>query len=142
MKLSMKANYAVRAAIALAANGSMTTGRIAAAQHIPKKFLEQILLAMKAAGLVGSKAGPKGGYELSRPADTITLGEILRAVEEPLTVGRTRQAEDGSNGSSAVERTLEEIRNFIRNKLDEVSLRELSAGSTDRKQVEELMWYI
>lgn len=85
--ISQKAKYALRALVALARAGrgaAMTIGDIAETQAIPKKFLEQILLELKRAGIVESKRGKAGGYGLFRPADMISFGEVLRLIDGPI----------------------------------------------------------
>jgi Rrf2 family protein len=85
--ISLKAQYAYRALLALARAGTdevQMIGDIAEAQRIPKKFLEQILLDLKHHGLVASRRGKAGGYQLLRPADQITFGEVLRIVDGPI----------------------------------------------------------
>jgi Rrf2 family protein len=87
VRLSAKADYAIRAAVELAAaaDGTPVKGeRIASAQQIPPKFLENILLDLKQSGLVASRRGAEGGYWLARPADAISLADVIRAVEGPL----------------------------------------------------------
>src|SRR5437868_12051003 len=86
MRVSAKADYALRAVIELAgADDRPVKGeRIAQAQEIPLKFLENILGDLKHAGLVRSQRGAEGGYWLARPADEVTLAEVIRAVEGPL----------------------------------------------------------
>jgi Rrf2 family protein len=86
MKVSAKADYAARAAaeLASAADGPITADRIAEAQDIPGKFLETILLELKHAGIVRSQRGPDGGYALARPAEDISLADVIRAVDGPL----------------------------------------------------------
>src|SRR5437879_1982641 len=87
MRVSAKADYALRAAAELAAaegKGHVKGEQLARAQGIPPKFLENILLELRHAGLVQSQRGAEGGYWLARPADEITLAEIIRAVEGPL----------------------------------------------------------
>jgi len=86
VRVSAKVDYAIRAAIELAAIGDGPTKgeRIAQAQEIPLKFLENILGDLRHAGIVRSQRGAEGGYWLARPADEITLAEIIRAVEGPL----------------------------------------------------------
>src|SRR5438045_7790219 len=86
MRVSAKADYALRAVIEVAgaADGPVKGERIAQAQEIPLKFLENILGDLKHAGLVRSQRGAEGGYWLARPADEITLAEVIRAVEGPL----------------------------------------------------------
>jgi Rrf2 family protein len=87
MRVSAKADYALRACIQLAAaegEGHVKGERVAQAQEVPLKFLENILGDLRHAGLVRSQRGAEGGYWLARPADEITLAEIIRAVEGPL----------------------------------------------------------
>jgi Rrf2 family protein len=73
MRLSARADYALRAAIELAAaqEGHITAEQLAQAQHIPGKFLETILTHLRRSGLVRSQRGPDGGFWLARPADEI-----------------------------------------------------------------------
>src|SRR5947208_12266891 len=87
MRVSAKADYALRAVIELAVIGSdvpVKGERIAQAQEIPLKFLENILGELRQAGLVRSQRGVEGGYWLAKPADEITLAEVIRAVEGPI----------------------------------------------------------
>ena len=86
MRVSAKVDYAVRAAVELAGeqSGPVKGERIAHAQEIPLKFLENILGELKHAGLVRSQRGTEGGYWLARPANEITVADVIRAVEGPL----------------------------------------------------------
>ncbi len=86
MRVSAKADYAVRAAAELAAagEGPVKGEKLADAQDIPLQFLEHILLELKHAGIVRARRGAKGGYWLARPADDITIAEVVRAVEGPI----------------------------------------------------------
>ncbi|MDX2642508.1 RrF2 family transcriptional regulator [Streptomyces sp. NPDC001902] len=87
MRISARADYAVRAALQLAASpeaGPMKAEAIAAAQDIPHKFLEGILNEMRRAGLVLSQRGGNGGYRLARPAGSISIADVIRAVDGPL----------------------------------------------------------
>ena len=87
MRVSAKADYALRAVIELAVIGgeSPVKGeRIAQAQEIPLKFLENILGDLRHAGIVRSQRGVEGGYWLARPAEEITVAEVVRAVEGPI----------------------------------------------------------
>lgn len=79
--ISNKAKYAFRALLAIAAGPageSMTSADISRRHSIPHKFLEQILLDLKKAGILDSRRGKSGGYVMLRPADTISFGEVLR----------------------------------------------------------------
>ncbi|MDX6413971.1 MAG: hypothetical protein QOH23_1381 [Gaiellaceae bacterium] len=87
MRVSAKADYALRAVIELAVIGgeSPVKGeRIAQAQEIPLKFLENILGDLRHAGIVRSQRGVEGGYWLARPAREITVAEVVRAVDGPI----------------------------------------------------------
>ncbi|MET7638554.1 Rrf2 family transcriptional regulator [Streptomyces sp. NPDC005438] len=87
MRISARADYAVRAALELAAAGADTSVKaeaIATAQGIPHKFLEAILGDMRRGGLVASQRGGKGGYRLARPPEEIAIAEVIRVVDGPL----------------------------------------------------------
>jgi Rrf2 family protein len=86
MRVSAKADYALRAVIELAAaaDGPVKGERIAQAQEIPLKFLENILGDLRHAGVVRSQRGAEGGYWLARPADEISVADVVRAVEGPI----------------------------------------------------------
>ena len=88
MKVSTRGDYAARALLSLALHGSdrpTSVKEIAERTGLPQPYLEQILLAVKGAGLVRSKRGVGGGYVLARPAEEISLADILAAVDGPLT---------------------------------------------------------
>lgn len=87
MRVSAKTDYAVRAAAELAAvppGEPLKAERIADAQTIPLKFLENILAELRHAGLVASRRGPEGGYLLAKPANEVTVADVIRAVDGPL----------------------------------------------------------
>jgi Rrf2 family iron-sulfur cluster assembly transcriptional regulator len=91
MKVSTRGDYAARALVSLAlhaeASGPTSVRVIAERTGLPQPYLEQILLAVKGAGLVRSKRGVGGGYVLARPPEDITLAEIVSAVDGPISVG-------------------------------------------------------
>ena len=85
--LSKKTQYGMKAMVALGRRyreGPVMIGTLAREESIPVKFLEVILLDLKTRGLLSSKLGRKGGYQLSRPPSTITIGSIIRIMEGPL----------------------------------------------------------
>jgi Rrf2 family protein len=85
--ISRQAKYALRALIALARikpGSAAQTSDIAAAEKIPKKFLEQILLRLKNQGMVQSRRGNRGGYALLKPASEITFAQVLRTIDGPI----------------------------------------------------------
>ena len=91
MKVSTRGDYASRALLSLAlhaeASGPTSVRDIAERTGLPQPYLEQILLALKGAGLVRSKRGVGGGYVLARDPSEITLGQIVSAVDGPIAVG-------------------------------------------------------
>jgi len=91
VKVSTRGDYASRALLSLALRsdetGPTSVRDIAERTGLPQPYLEQILLALKGAGLVRSKRGVGGGYVLARPAEEITLGAIVSAVDGPIAVG-------------------------------------------------------
>ncbi len=91
MRVSSKGDYACRALLSLALHqptpGPTSVRDIAERTGIPQPYLEQILLALKGAGLVRSKRGVGGGYVLARPASEIRISEILSAVDGPISLG-------------------------------------------------------
>src|SRR5438105_3698617 len=95
MRVSAKTDYAVRALVELAASGAgpVKGERLAVAQDIPLKYLENILVQLKTAGLVRTLRGTEGGYWLARPADTISLADVIRAIDGPLANVRGRAPE-------------------------------------------------
>ena len=97
MRVSAKVDYALRACAELAAanEGPVKGDRLAQAQEIPLKFLENILLDLKHAGLVQSQRGADGGYWLSLPPEEISLAEVIRAVEGPIANVRGQRPELG-----------------------------------------------
>ena len=95
MRISAKVDYALRACteLAVAGDGPTKGDRIAAAQAIPIKFLENILSELRNAGIVATQRGVEGGYWLARPAEQITLAEVMRALEGPLANVRGHRPE-------------------------------------------------
>ncbi|MFF9000682.1 RrF2 family transcriptional regulator [Streptomyces achromogenes] len=87
MRISARADYAVRAVLELAVrqgNGPVKAEEIAAVQDIPHKFLEGILGDLRRAGIVESRRGGGGGYRLARVAPSITVADVIRAVDGPI----------------------------------------------------------
>lgn len=131
MRLTAKADYAVRAMVELAAQGSPAKGDvIAERQGIPFKFLENILLELKHAGLVESLRGSDGGYWLARPAQEITLADVIRAVEGPLAnVRGVRPEALAYQGAAVALRTVwVALRANVRAVLEAVTVAEVATG--------------
>jgi Rrf2 family protein len=131
VRTTAKADYAVRAAIELAAAGDVITAeQVAQAQSIPLNFLENILGDLRRAGLVDSRRGQAGGYLLARPADEIALADVIRAVEGPLANVRGYPPEDlAYEGSAAKLRDVwVALRASVRSVLEEVTLADVAQG--------------
>jgi Rrf2 family protein len=97
VRVSARADYAIRALLELAAAGPDTPVRadaIAHAQAIPAKYLENLLADLRRARLIASQRGAGGGYRLARPAASITLADVIRAIDGPLTGVRDDAPED------------------------------------------------
>jgi Rrf2 family protein len=134
MKISAKADYAIRAAAELAGaadGGLIKAERIAAAQRIPIKFLEAIMLELKHAGVVKSIRGAEGGYSLARPPADITVADVIRAVDGPLANVRGERPEDALYTGSAEHLTQVwiAVRAALRDVLEQTTLADLVSGS-------------
>ena len=130
MRVSAKADYAIRAMVELAAagEGPVKGERVAQAQAIPIKFLENILLDLRRAGLVESQRGAEGGYWLARPAAEITLAQVIRAVDGPLASVRGRRSEQLEYAGSAepLREVWIAVRASLRNVLEAVTLADVA----------------
>jgi len=133
MRVSAKADYAIRAAAELAATDAavpLKAERISDAQDIPIKFLETILLELKHAGVVRSQRGPDGGYALARPAAEISLADVIRAVDGPLANVRGDRPENTRYAGVAAGLTdvWIAVRAALRQILEDTSLADLVSG--------------
>lgn len=136
MKLSKRGEYGLKAMIDLASQAEPTAVTqikdIAARQQIPVKFLEQILLMLKNAGLLRSRAGVGGGYYLAKAPDEITLGQVVRTLDGPLApipcVSQTAYercvCED--EATCGLRLTMLDVRNAIADILDQTTLADVS----------------
>ncbi|HET9288436.1 MAG TPA: Rrf2 family transcriptional regulator [Gaiella sp.] len=132
MRVSAKVDYALRAMLELAAAGGLVKAeQLATVQGIPRKFLETILLDLRHAELVASRRGVEGGYALGRPADEISLADVIRAVEGPIaTVRGVRPDEVAYEGAAqALALVWIELRAAMRGVLDETTLADVVARS-------------
>jgi len=134
MRVSAKADYAIRATVELAAaegSGQLRADRIAEAQDIPIKFLESILLELKHAGIVRSQRGAEGGYALARPGSDISLADVIRAVDGPLANVRGDRPENVKYKGSAVRLTdvWIAVRARLRSVLESTTVADLASGT-------------
>ncbi len=136
--LTRKGKYGLKAMVLLArehGRGPVLIGELAEEEAIPKKFLENILLSLKHRGLVCSRKGPNGGYQLARPADEISVGDIVRALDGPLAlvscVSQTAYAaceECVSERDCAVRRVFQQVRDETARILDGTTLAAAAAA--------------
>jgi len=134
MRVSAKVDYAVRAGTELAAaagSGPVKGDQLATAQKIPLKFLENILLDLKHAGLVQSQRGAEGGYWLAKPPGEISLADVIRAVEGPLASVRGEAPEDVEYPGAAehLQDIWIAVRASVRSVVEHVTLADLASGN-------------
>jgi Rrf2 family protein len=141
MKLSKRGEYGLKALIELAASDSDDVIRIrelAEREQIPIKFLEQILLSLKNAGLLQSRRGANGGYYLARPPEEITLGQIVRTLDGPLAPIRcvSQMAYErcvcDDESSCGLRLVMLDVRNAISDILDETTLAQAAQRGNHR----------
>ncbi|HEY7950324.1 MAG TPA: Rrf2 family transcriptional regulator [Solirubrobacterales bacterium] len=132
MRVSAKADYAVRAAAELAAaeEGPIKGERLADAQDIPLQFLEHILLELKHAGIVRARRGAKGGYWLARPAEEVTIADVVRAVEGPIAHVQSAPPEsiEYRGNAAHLQEVWIAVRASLRTVLEHVTLADLVSG--------------
>ena len=132
MRVSAKGDYAVRAAAELAAagEGPVKGEKLAEAQDIPLQFLEHILLELKHHGIVRARRGAKGGYWLARPADEVTIADLVRAVEGPIADVQSTPPEaiEYRGNSEHLREVWVAVRANLRSVLEEVTLADLVSG--------------
>ncbi len=129
MKLSTKGRYGTRAALELAlryGSGPVMVREIADCQDISERYLEHILNALRASGIVRSTRGARGGYELAKAPDSVTVGDVVRSLEGPLDI--VSCTHDGACARSQACVTMEiwrDVKGAVESVLDGVTLDEL-----------------
>src|ERR1700755_2748864 len=134
MRISAKADYAVRAAVELAGapdEKPVKAERIAPAQDLPLNSLENILGELRHAGIVRSHRGADGGFRLAKPADQVSVADIIRAVEGPLASVRGGPREETSYPGSwaTLPRVWIAVRASLRNVVEHVTLADVASGT-------------
>ena len=126
MKLSSKGRYAILAMFDLAFHGkdsALQVKEISERQQIPPRFLEQVFQDLRKAGLVRSKRGPRGGYQLSSSPADIRLGDIIRAVQGPLMLAlEDEEAAQATSGIAIMQHVLREVAVRMDACLDSITL--------------------
>ncbi len=149
MSVSSKCYYAIRAVYALAAHGAespMKIADIAEREMIPIRFLEVILNQLKGGGFVQSRRGAEGGYKLARPADSITVGEIMRYVDGPIApvdcVSQSRPKECEFHGECHFFGFWGRVRQAISDVVDQTTFADLMRESASRPRAFVNEWTI
>jgi Rrf2 family protein len=139
VRISAKADYAVRAALELAAAAGdarpVKAERMATAQGIPLNFLENILAELRHAGIVRSQRGADGGFRLAKPPGETTVADVIRAVEGPLASVRGGPPEEAAydGAAMALPRVWIAVRANLRAVVEHVTLADLAAGRIPAK---------
>ena len=136
--ISAKADYVTRALLVMAAepDGKPVTGAaIAKQQRMPMKFVENSLVDLKRSGLVASVRGTSGGFKLAKPANRITIADIIRAVDGPLAEirGERPEATVYEGPAEHLQFVWVAVRASLRNVLEQVTLADVVAGKIPRK---------
>jgi Rrf2 family protein len=145
VRVSAKGEYAIQAVLDLALHrerGLTAIQEIARRQAIPQRYLEQVLLALKRAGLLTSKRGSAGGYQLTRPPEDITVGDVLRAVE-----GTDAPFQAQRRGGSTGERhdlaeLWDDISNAVSKVVDQLTFGDLAVRAVARRSAVRPMYHI
>ncbi len=145
MRISAKGEYAIKAMVDLALHDGQDLQPIqdvAARQGIPQRYLEQVLLQLKRSGFLYARRGSAGGYRLSRPADQVTVGDLLRAVEGPPV--RPDSPRRGGRGEDAagLQELWQEIAEAVASVVDRTTLDDLRRRALDRRRATRPMYHI
>ncbi len=137
MRISAKADYAVRAMVELAAatdEKPVKAERVATAQEIPLNFLENILGELRHAGLVRSHRGAEGGFRLAKDATAITVADVIRAVEGPLASVRGAPPEESQyeGAAESLLRVWIAVRANLRKVVENVTIADIASGKIPR----------
>ena len=149
MNISVKGEYALQALIDLAdqpPGEPVKIADIARRQKIPQKFLELILASLKQGGFVESRRGAEGGYLLARPADSLTVGEILRFIEgarSRLRTSKTRsRQENQSGGDNPFTEMWDRVDRAVSEILDKTTLADILRSWSEKRNRFVLNWEI
>ena len=132
MQVTARVEYALRAVAELAAHpeAPLSRGDIAQAQNLPGKFLESILRDLTREGILVSRRGSGGGFQLARPPSEISLAEVVRAMDGPLAVvrGIAPEGVTYSGAAAALTQVWVAVRAAVRTILEDTTLADLASG--------------
>ncbi len=138
VQISAKTDYALRALCELASlpePAPMKADDIAAAQDIPRTFLDQILLDLRRGGMLESRRGPEGGHRLARPAAAITVADVVRAIDGPLALVHGHRPEGlAYDGAAArLQDVWVAVRAALRGVLEQTTIEQIVHGTLPRE---------
>ncbi len=145
MRISARGEYAILAVLDLAlrpGDGLVPIQDIAARQAIPQRYLEQVLLALKRAGVLASRRGSAGGYHLTRPPDQISVGDVLRAVEGSEAPFEAQRRGGRNGGGADLAELWEEISRAVSEVVDRITFAGLAARALARRSGAQPMYHI
>ena len=137
MRVSAKSDYALRALIELAARadaGPVSAEELGRAQEIPHNFLQAILADLRRAGIVISQRGQAGGWRMARPAEDVSVADVIRAVDGPLVsvYGLRPEAVDYNESAQVLQHVWIAARSSLRDVFEKVSIKALVEGRLPR----------
>ncbi len=146
MKVSTRAWYGLMAMVELGLRerqGRVQVREISESQGIPEEYLEQLMLALKRAGLVRSQRGVRGGYILARPANQVTIREILEALEGPILDFEPMEPNLRERvRNSGVSIVWEQLAEAMENVLQNITLAQVCAWEQEKRSRQPMMFYI
>jgi Rrf2 family protein len=145
VRISAKGEYAIKAMVDLALHDGQDLQPIqdvAARQGIPQRYLEQVLLQLKRSGFLYARRGSAGGYRLSRPADQVTVGELLRAVEGPPAGPDSPRPGSRGEDATGLHELWQEIAEAVASVVDRTTLDDLRRRALDRRRATRPMYHI
>jgi Rrf2 family transcriptional regulator, cysteine metabolism repressor len=145
VRISAKGEYAIKAMLDLAMNrerGLIPIQEIAARQSIPQRYLEQVLLSLKRAGLLTSKRGSTGGYHLTKAPDEITVGAVLRAVEGGSAFEAAAQGRRHGGAGQELAELWDEISEAVSQVVDRLTFGDLVTRTLERRRTAKPMYHI
>lgn len=145
MRISAKGEYAIKAMVDLALHDGrdlQPIQDIAARQGIPQRYLEQVLLQLKRSGFLYARRGSAGGYRLSQPADQVTVGALLRAVDGPPTGPAAPRHGGRGEDAAGLHELWQEIAEAVASVVDRTTLDDLRRRALDRRRATRPMYHI
>jgi Rrf2 family protein len=145
VRISAKGEYAIKAMLDLAIHrerGLIPIQEVAARQSIPQRYLEQVLLSLKRAGLLTSKRGSTGGYHLTKAPDEITVGAVLRAVEGGSAFEAAAQGRRNGGAGQELAELWDEISEAVSQVVDRVTFGDLVTRALERRRTAKPMYHI